>query len=55
VTRESILEKEEILELFKQLTPEDQNIVIDLLKISLSLSTVDLYKIIEEFEMLRWH
>ncbi len=49
------MDKEDILELFKQLTPEDQNIAIDLLKISLSLSTVELYKIIEEFEALRWH
>ena len=44
------MEDEQILELFKQLTPEDQKIVIELMKISLSMSTIDLYKIIEEFE-----
>jgi len=44
------MEREEILELFKQMTPEDQRIVIELLKVFLMLSTVDLYKIIDDFE-----
>jgi hypothetical protein len=44
------MERDEILELFKQMTPEDQRIVIDLLKVFLMLSTVDLYKIIDDFE-----
>jgi hypothetical protein len=44
------MEREEILELFKQLTPQDQRIVIDLLKVILLMSTVDLYKLIDEFE-----
>jgi len=44
------MERDEILELFKQLTPEDQRIVIDLMKVFLMYSTVDLYKIIDEFE-----
>ena len=44
------MERDEILELFKQLTPEDQRIVIDLMKVFLMYSTVDLYKIIDDFE-----
>jgi len=44
------MEREEILELFKQMTPQDQRIVIDLLKVFLLMSTVDLYKIIDDFE-----
>ena len=44
------MEREEILEFFKQMTPEDQRIVIDLLKVFLMMSTVDLYKIIDDFE-----
>lgn len=44
------MEREEILELFKQLTPQDQRIMIDLMKVFLLYSTVDLYKIIDEFE-----
>jgi len=48
--QEDWMEREEILELFKQMTPEDQRIVIELLKVFLMLSTVDLYKIIDDFE-----
>ena len=44
------MEKEEILDLFRYLTPEDQKIVIELMKYALTLGTVDLYKMIEEFE-----
>jgi len=44
------MEKEEIADLFRYLTPEDQKIVIELLKYALTLGTVDLYKMIEEFE-----
>ena len=44
--------EEEMIELFKRLSKEDQIIVIELLKSSLMLSTVDLYKLIEEFESL---
>jgi hypothetical protein len=41
---------DQALELFSQFSPTDQKIVIELLKLSLTLGTVDLYKIIEEFE-----
>jgi len=44
------MEKEEILDLFRYLTPEDQKIVIELMKYALTLGTVDLYRMIEEFE-----
>jgi hypothetical protein len=44
------MEKEEVLDLFRYLTPEDQKIVIELMKYALTLGTVDLYKMIEEFE-----
>jgi hypothetical protein len=32
------------------LTPEDQRIVIELMKYAITLGTVDLYRMIEEFE-----
>jgi len=44
------MEKEEVLDMFRYLTPEDQKIVIELLKYALTLGTVDLYRMIEEFE-----
>ena len=44
------MEKEELLDMFRYLTPEDQKIVIELLKFALTLGTVDLYRMIEEFE-----
>jgi hypothetical protein len=44
--------EEEMIELFKRLSKEDQMIVIELLKSSLMLSTVDLYKLIEELESM---
>jgi hypothetical protein len=44
------MEKEEVLDLFRYLTPEDQKIVIELMKYALTLGTVDLYKMIEQFE-----
>jgi hypothetical protein len=50
VIQEIIMEKEEILDLFRYLTSEDQKIVIELLKYALTLGTVDLYRMIEEFE-----
>ncbi len=46
------MDDERVLELFQQLTREDQKIVIELFKYSLSLSTVDLYRLIEEFELV---
>ncbi|MCK4560629.1 MAG: hypothetical protein KAV45_12665 [Calditrichia bacterium] len=44
------MEKDEVLDLFRYLTQEDQKIVIELLKYALTLGTVDLYRMIEEFE-----
>jgi hypothetical protein len=44
------MEKEEVLDLFRYLTPEDQKIVIELMKYAITLGTVDLYRMIEEFE-----
>ena len=44
------MEKDEILDLFRYLTPEDQKIVIELMKYAITLGTVDLYKMIEEFD-----
>lgn len=44
------MEKDELLDLFRYLTQEDQKIVIELLKYALTLGTVDLYRMIEEFE-----
>jgi len=44
------MEKDEILDLFRYLTPEDQKIVIELMKYAITLGTVDLYRMIEEFE-----
>jgi len=44
------MEKEEVLDLFRYLSPEDQKIVIELMKYALTLGTVDLYRMIEEFE-----
>lgn len=44
------MEKEELLDLFRYLTPEDQKIVIELMKYAITLGTVDLYRLIEEFE-----
>lgn len=48
--REKDMEKERILDLFQILTPEDQKIVIELMKYALTLGTVDLYSMIEDFE-----
>ena len=44
------MEKDEILDLFRYLTTEDQKIVIELMKYAITLGTVDLYRMIEEFE-----
>lgn len=44
--------EEEMVEMFKRLSTEDRYIVIDLMKSALMLSTVDLYKLIEEFESI---
>ena len=44
------MEKDEILDLFRYLTPEDQKIVIELMKYAITLGTVDLYRMIEEFD-----
>ena len=44
------MEKDEVLDLFRYLTQEDQKIVIELLKYALTIGTVDLYRMIEEFE-----
>ena len=44
------MEKDEVLDLFRYLTKEDQKIVIELMKYALTLGTVDLYRMIEEFE-----
>ena len=44
------MEKDRILDLFQILTPEDQKIVIELMKYALTLGTVDLYSMIEDFE-----
>ena len=44
------MEKEEVLDMFRYLSSEDQKIVIELMKYALTLGTVDLYQMIEEFE-----
>jgi len=50
VNQEFVMEKDEILDLFRYLSQEDQKIVIELLKYAITLGTVDLYRMIEEFE-----
>ena len=46
------MDDERVIELFRQLSMEDQPIVLELLKYSLTLSTVDLYRLIEELERI---
>jgi len=50
VIQEIVMEKDEILDMFRYLTTEDQKIVIELMKYAITLGTVDLYRMIEEFE-----